>query len=143
MSFVVNVVALWKQEPRNPVATSHERETPRFAEAWAEFAADGQAIRRLVALGLGTVAFSMQDVLLEPYGGQVLHLTVGQTTVLTALLSCGGLCGFGLGARLLGRGADTYRLAGYGAVIGLPAFSCVLFCSTPWPRCRCSALAWR
>jgi BCD family chlorophyll transporter-like MFS transporter len=127
VSAVINVAALWKQEPRDPARTAHDRATPTFAQAWREFAASGQAIRRLVALGLGTVAFSMQDVLLEPYGGQVLHLTVGQTTVLTALLSCGGLCGFGLAAKLLGQGADPYRLAGFGAMIGLPAFSAVLF----------------
>ncbi len=28
--------------------------------------------------GLGTAAFSMQDVLLEPYGGEILHLAVGR-----------------------------------------------------------------
>jgi BCD family chlorophyll transporter-like MFS transporter len=80
-----------------------------------------------VALGLGTVAFSMQDILLEPYGGQILHLTVGMTTALTAGLAGGGLCGFGLAARLLGRGADPYRLAGSGVVAGLAAFSAVIF----------------
>jgi BCD family chlorophyll transporter-like MFS transporter len=127
ISAVINVAALWKQEPRDPSRTAQDRDTPSFAQAWADFAAGGQAVRRLVALGFGTVAFSMQDVLLEPYGGQVLGMTVGQTTALTALLSFGGLCGFGLAARLLGRGADPYRLAGFGAMIGLPAFSAVLF----------------
>jgi BCD family chlorophyll transporter-like MFS transporter len=127
ISAVINVAALWKQEPRDPSRTAHDRATPTLAQAWAQFAHTGQAIRRLVALGLGTVAFSMQDVLLEPYGGQVLHMTVGQTTLLTALLSCGGLCGFGLAAKLLGQGTDPYRLAGFGAMIGLPAFSAVLF----------------
>ena len=129
---VINVAALWKQEPRDPAATRKNRGTPSFAEAWTQFAGNGetgggQSLRRLVALALGTMAFSMQDVLLEPYGGQVLHLTVGQTTTLTALLSCGGLCGFGLAARLLSQGVDPYRLAGFGAMIGLPAFSAVLF----------------
>ena len=126
-SAIIDVCALWKQEPRDPARTVANSATPDFAHAWAEFAQGGQALRRLVALGFGTVAFSMQDVLLEPYGGQVLHLTVGQTTALTALLSCGGLCGFGLAARLLGQGADPYRLAGFGALIGLPAFLAVLF----------------
>ena len=37
--------------------------------------------------GIGTLAFSMQDVLLEPYGGQILDLTVSATTVLTATLA--------------------------------------------------------
>jgi BCD family chlorophyll transporter-like MFS transporter len=80
-----------------------------------------------VALGLGTISFSMQDVLLEPYGGQVLHLTVGQTTALTAALATGGLCGFGLAARQLGRGADPYRFAAIGTLVGLVAFTAVIF----------------
>ena len=33
-----------------------------------------KALRRLMAVGLGTLAFSMQDVMLEPYGGQILGL---------------------------------------------------------------------
>ena len=98
---------------------------PSFAEAWHIFSREGQAVRRLVALALGTVAFSMQDILLEPYGGQVLRLTVGQTTTLTALLAVGGFAGFALAARTLGRGADPYRVAGFGATVGLAAFSFV------------------
>jgi BCD family chlorophyll transporter-like MFS transporter len=69
----------------------------------------------------------MQDILLEPYGGQVLHLPVGTTTILSALLAIGGLSGFGLAARLLGQGSDPYRLAACGALTGLAAFSAVIF----------------
>jgi BCD family chlorophyll transporter-like MFS transporter len=123
----LNMIALWKQEARDPSRTAMDREQPRFREAIAAFCQGNRAVRRLVSLGLGTVAFSMQDVLLEPYGGQVLHMTVGQTTALSALLAMGGLCGFSLGARLLGRGADPYRLAAYGALAGLAAFSAVIF----------------
>jgi MFS transporter, BCD family, chlorophyll transporter len=126
-TMVLNVVALWKQEARNPSLTAHDREHPTFGEAWRDFGRAPQGTRRLVALGLGTVAFSMQDVLLEPYGGHVLHLTVGTTTTLSAVLAAGGLSGFGLAARTLGRGADPYRLAAVGAVIGLAAFSAVVF----------------
>ncbi len=126
-TMILNVVALWKQEARDPSLTARDREHPTFAQAWASFSDAPQAKRRLVALGLGTVAFSMQDILLEPYGGQVLHLTVGSTTLLSALLATGGLSGFGLAARLLGRGADPYRLAAFGAMVGLVAFSSVVF----------------
>ncbi len=126
-TMVLNVIALWKQEPRNPALTAKDRAQPTFKQAWANFSEAPQASRRLLALGLGTVAFSMQDVLLEPYGGQVMHLTVGATTFLSALLAAGGLSGFGLAARLLGRGADPYRLAAYGALNGLVAFSAVVF----------------
>jgi BCD family chlorophyll transporter-like MFS transporter len=88
-----------------------------------------------VALGLGTMAFSMQDILLEPYGGQVMHLPVAVTTLMTALLAVGGLFGFGIAAKLLGNGADPYRLAGMGAVAGLGAFSSVMFAAPlhAWP----------
>jgi BCD family chlorophyll transporter-like MFS transporter len=127
LTMVLNGVALWKQEPRDPAATSAANVRPGFRAAWASFAASGQSNRRLLALGLGTVAFSMQDILLEPYGGQVLHLAVGTTTALTALLAVGGLAGFGIAAKLLLRGADPYRLAAMGAMTGLLAFSAVIF----------------
>ncbi len=130
VTMLVNLVALWKQEPRRPAMTAPDRPRPTFREAWHEFSREGRAIRRLVAVGLGTVGFSMQDILLEPYGGQVLHLTVGQTTALTALLALGGFMGFGLAARWLGRGTDPYRVAGFGALNGLVAFTSV-FLSAP------------
>ena len=126
-TMILNVAALWKQEVRNPALTARDREQPTFQEAWQAFSKQPHAKRRLVALGLGTVAFSMQDILLEPYGGQVLHLAVGTTTILSALLAFGGLSGFGLAARLLGQGMDAYRLAAAGALTGLVAFSCVIF----------------
>jgi BCD family chlorophyll transporter-like MFS transporter len=126
-TMVLNVTALWKQEARNPSTTARNLPRPRFAEAWAEFNQGPHGVRRLVALGLGTVAFSMQDILLEPYGGQVLHLPVGTTTLLSALLAAGGLLGFGLAAHRLNRGADPYRLAAVGAIVGLAAFSAVIF----------------
>ena len=126
-TMVLNIVALWKQEPRNPAATARSVEQPSFAQSWALFAAQGQPARRLIAVGLGTMAFSMQDVLLEPYGGQVLHLSVGATTGLTAMLALGGFAGFVTAARWLGRGADPYRFAAIGTVIGVAAFTAVIF----------------
>jgi BCD family chlorophyll transporter-like MFS transporter len=126
-TMLVNMFALWKQETRDPARTAPERVQPTFHEAWTAFASGRRTRRRLTALGLGTVAFSMQDILLEPYGGQILHLTVGMTTALTAGLATGGLAGFALAANLLGRGTDPYRLAGFGVIAGLFAFSLVIF----------------
>jgi BCD family chlorophyll transporter-like MFS transporter len=87
----------------------------------------GRTPRFLVAVGLGTAAFSMQDILLEPYGGQILHLGVGATTVLTALMAGGALGAFAIAARALSRGVDPHRLAAYGALVGLVAFTAVIF----------------
>ena len=78
-------------------------------------------------MGLGTAAFNMQDIILEPYGGQVLHLPVAATTALTAMLAGGALAAYSIAARFLGHGSDPYRLAAYGAVMGLFAFAAVIF----------------
>jgi MFS transporter, BCD family, chlorophyll transporter len=127
VTVLLNGLALWKQEPRNRAAAqAKNRKEPTFRESWESFSVGDQAMRRLLAVGLGTMAFGMQDVLLEPYGGQVLGLTVSSTTKLTATLALGGLLGFGLASRVLGRGADPYRMAGAGALVGVPAFVAVI-----------------
>jgi BCD family chlorophyll transporter-like MFS transporter len=79
-----------------------------------------------MVLGVGTVAFSMEDVLLEPFGGEILHLSVGSTTTLTATLAFGGLVGFGWASRVLSRGMDPFRMASGGVLTGIPAFLAVL-----------------
>ena len=127
VTMILNAIALWKQEPRDPSRTRFDRVQPTFGETWRTFTRGERAKRGMVALGLGTIAFSMQDILLEPYGGHVLGLPVGVTTVMTALLAVGGLAGFGTAAAVLGRGMDPYRLAGIGALVGLLAFSAVVF----------------
>jgi BCD family chlorophyll transporter-like MFS transporter len=68
----------------------------------------------------------MADVLLEPYGGQALDLAVAQTTRLTAVLAAGGLIGFALAARTLGRGGDPLTMARIGALTGLPGFAAII-----------------
>ena len=127
MTMLLNLTALWKQEARNPVLTSVAASTAKFRDSWREFIRHRRAVRFLVAVGLGTAAFNMQDIVLEPYGGEILHLTVGATTALTAMLAGGALAAFSISARLLGHGADPYRLAAYGAVMGLFAFAAVIF----------------
>jgi MFS transporter, BCD family, chlorophyll transporter len=126
VTIVLNITALWKQEVRDPTRTRHDREEPTFRESWERFVRGDGAIRRLIAVGIGTMAFSMQDVLLEPYGGQVLNLTVASTTRLTATLAVGGLIGFLLASRVLGRGGDPFRMACYGALAGIPGFASVM-----------------
>lgn len=123
----LNLVAMWKQETRRPprFAAAPARD-PTFRESWASFCEGEHAVRRLVVVGVGTLAFGMADILLEPFGGQVLHLTVGATTKLTALLALGGLLGFGFASQVLGRGAEPYRIAMSGALIGIPAFALVI-----------------
>lgn len=127
VTMALNVVALWKQEVRNPARTAAHIERPAFRTMFRQFIARPGAARFLVAVALGTAAFNMQDIILEPYGAQVLKLSVSGTTVLTALLAAGSLAAFALAARALAGGIDPYRLAGLGLVSGLVAFPCVIF----------------
>lgn len=131
ITLLLNGIALWKQEARrsgiDPNAISDD---PTFREAWGLYVQDRAAVRRLVAIGLGTMAFGMQDVLLEPYGGEILHLSVSQTTRLTATLAGGGLLGFALASRVLSRGADAFDVARHGALAGVLAFLAVLLAAS-------------
>ena len=126
ITMVLNVIALWKQEARDPARTAFSLPKVAFGETWREFMAERGSRRLLVAVGLGTSAFSMQDILLEPYGGQVLGLSVSMTSALTALTATGALIGVGLAARQLAAGADACRMAGFGSVAGVVAFAAVL-----------------
>ncbi len=136
LSLWLNGTALWKQEARDPTRRRSKAEpAPAFADHWRSFIGQPQARRFLWAVGLGTAAFNMQDVVLEPYGGEILHLSVGATSALTALLAGGSLTAFALAARWLANGRDPYRLAATGALLGLPAFAAVVFAApleAPW-----------
>jgi BCD family chlorophyll transporter-like MFS transporter len=127
VTLILNVSAIWKQEMRHVRRSAEETASRDFRASWASFINVDNAALRLAAVGLGTMGFSMEDVLLEPYGGQVLHLTVGATTKLTATLAVGAVLGFGLASRVLSRGADPFRMASYGAMVGVPAFMAVIF----------------
>ena len=127
LTMALNLIALWKQEPRQPRTTQAPVPRPDFRAAWSAFVAQPHTKRLLIAVGLGAAAFSMQDVLLEPYGGQILGLSVGATTSLTALWAFGMLSGFALAARRLASGSEPHRLAGLGGVVGIAAFLFVLF----------------
>ncbi|WOI56165.1 PucC family protein [Palleronia sp. LCG004] len=127
-TLVLNVIALWKQEHVR-VMSADERAAPRpqFRDAWSDFASGGDAGRLLAVVFVGTLAFNMQDVLLEPYGGEIMGLSVSATTWLSALWAAGALLGFGLAARWLGRGLDPFRMAARGILFGIAAFSAVIF----------------
>jgi MFS transporter, BCD family, chlorophyll transporter len=135
LSALLNLVAVWKQEPRNPTLRRKTDPQPAFGPQWRAFIAQPNARRFLWATGLGTAAFNMQDIVLEPYGGEILKLSVSDTSALTAVMATGALLAFALAARLLMRGADPIRVAAMGAVVGLPAFSAVIFAApadAPW-----------
>ena len=69
----------------------------------------------------------MQDILLEPFGGEIHQISVAGTTVLNALVAIGTLVGFALSARLLDAKSDPIRIAAYGLLAGIAAMSAIVF----------------
>ncbi|MCA3511524.1 MAG: PucC family protein [Rhodobacter sp.] len=126
LTVAVNGIAMWKQEARNRSRAAAPAQEFRFTDAWARLAGRTGMVRLLAVIGLGTAGFGMADVLLEPFGGQVLSMTVAQTTRLTVVLALGSLLGFGLASRWLGRGGRAMDAVCLGAMIGIPAFGLVL-----------------
>ncbi|MEM8731756.1 MAG: PucC family protein [Pseudomonadota bacterium] len=126
-SLVLNLIALWKQERVRPMSRDERaKPRPKFRDAWADLQAGGTAGRLLAVVFIGTMAFQMQDVLLEPYGGEILGLSVSATTFLTAIWAAGALLGFVLTSRWLSNGTGPYWIATRGILFGLAAFSAVI-----------------
>lgn len=128
-TLVINVIAIWKQEARNPGRTALDRKVASFFSALREYRQHPGTMRLLLAVAVGSAAFSMQDILLEPYGGEILGLSVAQTTLLTGLWAAGTMTGFAWAATSLNRGAHMYRVAARGLLIGIAAFSAIILAS--------------
>lgn len=127
-TMVLNLVALWKQEKVRPMnATEMNEVRPIFMEGWRDLMLGGVAGRLLMVVVMGTMAFQMQDVLLEPYGAEILGMSVGNTTWLTACNALGALAGFVMAGRWLTQGQDMFRMAGRGVLVGVAAFLAVMF----------------
>lgn len=127
VAFMLNLTALWKQEPRRPSTRQAATERPVFWKTWRLFVRAPGNLRFLVALSFGTMAFAMQDIILEPYGGEILGLTVAETTSLTALVAAGALVAFLGAAASIQRGLSPTLVSSVGALVGVVAFSLVIF----------------
>ncbi len=127
-TLILNTVAMWKQEVRRPPRGAQPPALdPSFIDSWKAFCRGDRAVHYLVIIGVGTLAFGMADVLLEPFGGHVLGMGVAETTRLTALFALGGLTGFGLASYVLGaEGSDPNRITVAGGLVGVPAFALVM-----------------
>lgn len=126
-TLVINVLSLWRQEPRRPDLTRHDLPRQPFRAAWSELVGNPVSRRLLIAVGCGSAAFSMQDVLLEPFGAEVLGLAVSETTLLTGVFACGSLLAFALAGARLHKGTNVFRLCGIGLLAGVIGFTGVIF----------------
>ncbi len=112
IAFLVAVVALWGVEKRvglRPLpAESPARKTP-FREALAQVWSEPQSRRFAVFVLVSMLAYSAQDLILEPFAGMVFHYTPGESTRLAGIQHTGVLIGM-VGVGLIGSMAAGRRL---------------------------------
>jgi BCD family chlorophyll transporter-like MFS transporter len=108
LAIAITCLALYRLEGRpgsiNQSSTpQHEAGTTRFRDAIMQVWREDAARRFTIFVFVSMLAFSAQDLILEPFAGLVFNLTPGQTTSLSGLQHAGVLCGMVLVAFACGR----------------------------------------
>lgn len=98
LAFIVTVAAVWGIEPdETPAVDARERPSSgkqgTFRSAISEVWSEPQSRRFAVFVFLSMIAYSAQDLILEPFAGLVFGLTPGQTTQLSGIQNGGVLTG--------------------------------------------------
>lgn len=94
LSVVVTIVATWGIEDNaGPVASDRDQQKRPFREALGEVLADRQARLLTIFIFISMLAYSMQDLILEPFAGLVFGYTPGQSTALSGVHHSGVFCG--------------------------------------------------
>ena len=112
IAFVVSTLALWGIEGA-PVAIVEQRAAPAgsFWSALVELWADRDARRFTIFVFLSMLAYSMQDLILEPFTGLRFGMTPGESTQISSVQHSGVL----LGMILVGIGGSAFSRRGGGA----------------------------
>ncbi|AWB20200.1 MFS transporter [Methylobacterium currus] len=93
IAFLVAVAALWRVEPARPPVPAQAPPAGPFARVLAEVWAEPEARRFTVFVFLAMLAYSAQELILEPFAGLVFALSPGATTKLSGLQNGGVLAG--------------------------------------------------
>ena len=113
VAFLVTLLAVWGAEAATPAVAdpaTPARAKPPFRQAVAEMWADGLARRFTIFVFVSMLAYSAQELILEPFAGLVFKMTPGQSTQLSSLQHGGVLLGMILVGVLGARFGDRKRL---------------------------------
>jgi BCD family chlorophyll transporter-like MFS transporter len=149
VAFVVTLLAVWgaegpapqAAEPSDAEAPAISAPKPSLRQAMAEIWADPMAKRFTIFVFVSMLAYSAQELILEPFAGLVFGLTPGQSTQLTGLQHGGVLLGMIvvglLGARFGDRKSLWMRRWTMGGCIGsalaLGALALACLVGPTWP----------
>ncbi len=145
VAFLTSLLAVWRLEGTTPGKAvdpaTPARAKPPFRQALAEMWADGLARRFTIFVFVSMLAYSAQELILEPFAGLVFKMTPGQSTQLSSLMHGGVLLGMilvgGLGARVRDHKRAWMRgfiLAGcLGSAMALGGMAAASVVGPSWP----------
>jgi len=120
-------LAVVGQEPARPAPPA--REAVSNAQAWALLARSGETRRFFAFLFTGILFLFLQQVVLEPYGGDVLGMSIRQTTLFNAYQMIGVLSGMAVGGVWLSRRLGDRTTAAIGLLLASASFALLAFSS--------------
>lgn len=140
-AFLLTLIAVAGIERRPSTEVADTTPRPPFGVALRETLADPQARRFSVFVFVSMLAYSAQDLILEPFSGLVFGLTPGQSTQLAGVQHGGVLLGMivvgGLGGWIGGRGRGWMRGWTVGGCVGsalaLTGLAVAAQVGTGWP----------
>lgn len=133
--FLLASFAVRGLEGAEPLAPERSAGAPvALGAALLEVWADGQARRFTAFVFLSMLAYSMQDLILEPFAGLVFNLTPGESTRLSGLQHGGVLAGMILAGVAGGAGGRRWIAIGcLGSAMALAALAVAARVGPGWP----------
>jgi BCD family chlorophyll transporter-like MFS transporter len=131
---LLTVIALWGQEKlqtNGRVVSLEETTRVRMSLAESLRALSKQKLLKglFAVIFVATMAFATHDVLLEPYGGEVLGMSISETMELTSLWGVTTIAGVACAAWLLWQRRSPALLIGAGCTVGLIGFGMISYAS--------------
>jgi BCD family chlorophyll transporter-like MFS transporter len=109
LALLVSILAIWKIEPTAATSVRHQQgQSMRFREVLLQIWGEPQSRRFAIFVFMSMLAYSAQELLLEPYAGIVFQFSPGESTKLAASLHGGVLAGMLLVAILASRSAGHW-----------------------------------
>lgn len=142
-AFLVALIGVWGVEGRSPIAPAKVENAPgpSFGVALRDMMADSDARRFTVFVFVSMLAYSMQDLILEPFAGLLFGFTPGQSTQLSGVQHAGVLAGMllvGVGGSAFGKrtpeGMQRWIVGGcIGSALALAGLALAARIGPNWP----------
>ncbi len=140
VAFAVATFGVWNIEGE-PIVESRSRTQTAFGSELREIWTDPEARGFTIFVFMSMLAYSMQDMILEPFAGLMFAYTPGQSTSLSGIQHQGVLAGMvlvGFGARTFGggsaRGLRGWTVSGcIGSAIALAGLTVAAQVAPHWP----------